>query len=101
GVEDLPAQQLQRTAALRLDQFGHLIAAGAPRTGRSQLLRTLAGALARTHSSADVHLYGLDCGNGALLPLNSLPHCGAVVTRTQVERAVRLLRRFAEEVRRR
>ncbi|MGW0431518.1 FtsK/SpoIIIE domain-containing protein [Micromonospora sp. NPDC003197] len=101
GVEDLPAQQSQRTAAVRLEQFGHLIAAGAPRTGRSQLLRTLAGSLARTHSSADVHLYGLDCGNGALLPLNGLPHCGAVVTRTEVERAVRLIDRLGEEIRRR
>ncbi|WP_239082329.1 FtsK/SpoIIIE domain-containing protein [Actinoplanes teichomyceticus] len=101
GVEDLPAQQVQRTAALRLDQFGHLIAAGAPRTGRSQLLRTLAGSLARTHSSADVHLYGLDCGNGALLPLGGLPHCGAVVTRTEVERALRLIDRIGEEIRRR
>ena len=29
---------------------------------------------------ADVHLYGIDCGNGALLPLDALPHCGAVVS---------------------
>ncbi|WP_231954241.1 FtsK/SpoIIIE domain-containing protein [Actinoplanes derwentensis] len=101
GREDLPARQEQRTAALRLDQFGHLIAAGAPRTGRSQLLRTIAGSLAKTYSSADVHLYGLDCGNGALLPLNNLPHCGAVVGRAEVERAVRLIDRIGEEIRRR
>ncbi|MDP9796883.1 S-DNA-T family DNA segregation ATPase FtsK/SpoIIIE [Catenuloplanes nepalensis] len=101
GVEDLPKQQEQRTAALRLETFGHLIVAGAPRTGRSQLLRTMAGALARTHSAADVHLYGLDCGNGALLPLAHLPHTGAVVQRTEVERAVRLIGRLGEEIRRR
>ena len=34
-----------------------------------------------THSVADVHMYGIDCGNGALLPLTRLPHCGAVVGR--------------------
>ncbi|MFI5842395.1 FtsK/SpoIIIE domain-containing protein [Catenuloplanes sp. NPDC051500] len=101
GIEDLPKRQEQRTAALRLETFGHLIVAGAPRTGRSQLLRTLAGALARTHSAADVHLYGLDCGNGALLPLAALPHTGAVVQRTEVERAVRLIGRLGEEIRRR
>ena len=38
-------------------------------------------------AAADLHLYGIDCGNGALLPLAELPHCGAVVTRTQTERA--------------
>jgi DNA segregation ATPase FtsK/SpoIIIE, S-DNA-T family len=48
-----------------------------------------------------VHLYGIDCGNGALLPLAALPHCGAVVTRTQTERAVRLITRLGDEVSRR
>ncbi|WP_045741040.1 FtsK/SpoIIIE domain-containing protein [Actinoplanes rectilineatus] len=101
AVEDVPSEQAQRVATVELDVFGHLVAAGAPRTGRSQLLRTMAGSLAATHSTADVHVYGLDCGSGALLPLSELPHCGAVVTRTQVERSVRLIRRFEEEIRRR
>jgi DNA segregation ATPase FtsK/SpoIIIE, S-DNA-T family len=101
GIEDLPSRQLQRPATLSLDAFSHLMAAGAPRTGRSQLLRTIAGALATDYSCADVHLYGIDCGNGALLPLTDLPHCGAVVTRTQTERAVRLLGRLAAELSRR
>lgn len=101
GVEDHPAQQSRRTAVIELAHFGHLLAAGAPRTGRSQLLRTIAGSLASTNSCADLHLYGLDCGNGALLPLAALPHCGGVVVRTEVERAVRMIRRIAEEIRRR
>ena len=48
-----------------------------------------------------MHLYGIDCGNGALLPLADLPHCGAVVTRTQTERAARLLTRLGAELARR
>jgi S-DNA-T family DNA segregation ATPase FtsK/SpoIIIE len=101
GIEDLPALQQQRPTSLSLDAFSHLMAAGAPRTGRSQLLRTMAGALAMTSSCADVHMYGIDCGNGALLPLADLPHCGAVVSRTQAERAVRLLGRLDAELSRR
>jgi S-DNA-T family DNA segregation ATPase FtsK/SpoIIIE len=101
GVDDLPAEQEQRAAAVDLATFGHLVVAGAPRSGRSQLLRTIAGSLARTHSCADVHLYGIDCGNGALLALTSLPHCGAVAQRTQVERATRLITRLGAEVTRR
>jgi S-DNA-T family DNA segregation ATPase FtsK/SpoIIIE len=101
GIEDLPGRQLQRPAEVRLDSFGHLLAAGAPRSGRSQLLRTIAGALALAHSSADVHVYGLDCGNGALLPLTELPHCGAVVSRNEAERAARLLHRLDAELSRR
>ncbi|MFI7601907.1 FtsK/SpoIIIE domain-containing protein [Actinoplanes sp. NPDC049681] len=101
GLDDLPAQQSRHTAVVELERFGHLVVAGAPRTGRSQLLRTIAGSLARTYSTADLHLYGLDCGNGTLLAAAELPHCGAVVTRVQVERAVRLIRRLDEELRRR
>ena len=48
-----------------------------------------------------MHLYGLDCGSGALLPAADLPHCGAVVTRTQPERAARLLARLGAELVRR
>ncbi len=101
GTLDLPASQEQQPALLNPDTFTHLMAAGMPQSGRSQLLRTIAGTLALRHSSADVHLYGIDCGNGALLPLAELPHCGAVVSRTQAERAVRLLKRLAAELSRR
>jgi len=93
GLNDLPRLQSQRPAALHLGSFGHLIAAGAPRSGRSQLLRTIAASVAVCCSSADAHIYGIDCGNGALLPIADLPHCGAVVTRTQAERAARVPRR--------
>ena len=98
GLIDLPGVQRQRPARLHLESFGHLMAAGAPRSGRSQLLRTIATSLAVGFSCADVHLYGIDCGNGALLPLAELPQCGAVVTRTQDERAARLLARLAAEL---
>ncbi|MFJ4783387.1 FtsK/SpoIIIE domain-containing protein [Streptomyces sp. NPDC088794] len=101
GVEDLPADQARRAVAVDFATFGHLIVAGAPRTGRSQLLRTIAGSLARTNSCADVHLYGIDCGNGALNALTRLPHCGAVVGRNQLERVERLIGRLGSEVTRR
>jgi S-DNA-T family DNA segregation ATPase FtsK/SpoIIIE len=101
GLIDLPEQQRQRPAVLHLGTFGHLMAAGAPRSGRSQLLRTIAASIAVSCSCADVHLYGIDCGNGALLPIAELPHCGAVVTRTQAERAARLITRLGAELARR
>ncbi|WP_052865659.1 FtsK/SpoIIIE domain-containing protein [Streptomyces niger] len=97
GIEDLPSSQARRAVAIDFATFGHLLIAGAPRSGRSQVLRTIAGSLARTLSSADVHLYGIDCGNGALNALTKLPHCGAVVGRNQSERAVRLIRRLSAE----
>ncbi|MFD9462609.1 FtsK/SpoIIIE domain-containing protein [Streptomyces sp. NPDC060027] len=101
GVEDLPADQARRPVVVDFATFGHLLIGGAPRSGRSQILRTIAGSLARTHSAADVHLYGIDCGNGALNALTRLPHCGAVVGRNQTERVVRLIARLKGELTRR
>lgn len=101
GVEDLPDRQDRQAMAIDFRTFGHLLVGGAPRTGRSQLLRTIAGSIARHVSSQDVHLYGIDCGNGALNVLTRLPHCGAVVGRNQVERVKRLIKRLNAEIGRR
>ncbi|MDO0925066.1 FtsK/SpoIIIE domain-containing protein [Streptomyces sp. TG1A-8] len=99
GIIDLPTQQAQVPLVLDLDRAGHLHIAGASRSGRSQALRTLAVALASAHSSADLHLYAVDCGNGALRVLSGLPHCGAVVDHRSPERLGRLLDRLGEELR--
>ncbi len=96
---DVPTEQAQRVEAIDLTEFGHLLVAGAARSGRSQVLRTIAASLARHNSAADVHLFGLDCGNGALLRLAELPHCGAIVRSSEVERAERLLDRLSTELR--
>ncbi|WP_430791935.1 FtsK/SpoIIIE domain-containing protein [Actinoplanes sp. G11-F43] len=101
GLIDLPADQARLPLMLDFATFGHLHLIGSPRSGRSQALRTIAGAIARAHSSGDVHLYGIDCGNGALLALEPLPHTGAVVQRTQPDRMARLVARLAGEVARR
>lgn len=100
GIEDLPSDQARRPVVVDFASFGHLMIGGAPRSGR-WVLRTIAGSLARTHSTADVHLYGIDCGNGALNALTRLPHCGAVVGRNQTERVVRLVNRLKGELSRR
>ncbi|MFG2517929.1 FtsK/SpoIIIE domain-containing protein [Streptomyces sp. NPDC048527] len=98
GIVDRPEDQAQNPLVLDPATLGHLHIIGSPRAGRSQTLRTLAGSAARAYSSADLHIYGIDCGNGALLALESLPHCGAVVQRTQPERVARLLSRLVREV---
>jgi DNA segregation ATPase FtsK/SpoIIIE, S-DNA-T family len=101
GLSDLPREQRREVAAYALETAGHLGVVGAPRTGRSTALRAIAAAAGQSTSPADVHLYGLDCGNNALLPLVGLPHTGAVVTRDQVERVSRLTARLQAEIGRR
>ncbi|GGK76291.1 FtsK/SpoIIIE domain-containing protein [Mangrovihabitans endophyticus] len=101
GVVDLPATQSREPLLFDVDHTGHAFFVGSGRSGRSQALRTLVAALAARHSSADLHLYAIDCGNGALLPLAGLPHCGAVVDRLQTERLDRMLTWFNAELTRR
>ncbi|WP_432511191.1 FtsK/SpoIIIE domain-containing protein [Kineococcus sp. SYSU DK001] len=101
GTVDLPADQRRDDAVFSLTSGAHLGVVGASRSGRSSVLRALAGAVASTCHPADVHVYGIDCGSGALLPLTALPHTGAVVTRDQVDRVARLTDRVRAEIARR
>lgn len=94
GLVDLPAEQRRDVAAYDLGTGSHLAIVGAARTGRSTALRAVAGAVARDLSPEDVHIFGVDCGNNALLPLVSLPHVGAVVARDQTDRMDRLVTRL-------
>ena len=98
GLEDRPVVQRQPPAVLG---DGHLLVAGAARSGRTTLLRTLAVSLASSSTVDSVHLYAIDGGNGPLADIEGLPHVGAVVASTDVGRVDRLLSRLAVEVRRR
>ena len=101
GIEDRPDLQAQEAATFDITAGHHLLVAGSPRSGRTSTLRTLAASMASSCTPDDVHLYVLDFGNGALANLEQLPHCGAVVPRTQVDRAERLIARLGKEVERR
>ena len=98
GLVDVPSEQRRDVASFDIARGGHLGIVSAPRAGRSTTLRALAGAIGRFCSPADVHLYGVDCGNNALLPLVGLPHVGAVVTRDQTDRMDRLVARLRQVV---
>ena len=98
GLADLPRAQQQVVESWDLVGGSHLMIAGQSRSGRSNCLRVLAGGIARHCSPEDVHLFGIDAGNNALLPLMALPHVGAVVTRTQTDRMYRLVAFLQKEL---
>lgn len=101
ALSDVPQRQAQEPVLLDLSTFGHMFLAGTARSGRSQALRTIGASLARAVAARDVHLFGIDMGNGALLPLTRLPHTGAVVQRNERDRVMRLLDRLQAELTRR
>jgi S-DNA-T family DNA segregation ATPase FtsK/SpoIIIE len=70
---------------------GHVSITGAPQSGRSMFLRTLAASLSFTHSPRQVSIYGMDLTGGGLARIEPFPHVGGVATRGHRERLTRLL----------
>jgi S-DNA-T family DNA segregation ATPase FtsK/SpoIIIE len=83
--------QAQPPWVLDLARAGSAVIYGSAGTGKTTALRTIAAALARTYSTDEVHLYGLDFAGRGLAPLTSLPHCGDVVYGEEQERVRRLI----------
>ena len=86
GVVDRPFEQ-QRVPLL-VDAGGaggHIAVVGAPRSGKSQTVRTLLTALALRHDPRRIQFYCLDFGGGTLEALRALPHVGSVATRPDHE----------------
>ncbi|SDZ10868.1 DNA segregation ATPase FtsK/SpoIIIE, S-DNA-T family [Amycolatopsis xylanica] len=70
---------------------GHALIVGAPQSGKSILMRTIAGMLALTHTPREVQLFILDMGGGALAPLSGLPHTSGYATRRDAQRCRRVV----------
>jgi S-DNA-T family DNA segregation ATPase FtsK/SpoIIIE len=101
GRLDRPAEQ--RTEPFQLDLTGaggHVAVVGAPRTGKSTLLRTLAASLMLRHTPDRLQMYAIDLGGGLLGALEPAPHVGGVagkLDREAIERVVRQLRAELED----
>ncbi len=98
-VDDLTGRT-QRPLWVHLNQQGgvhndgHLLIVGAPATGKTTLMRTLALSLAALHPPSALHLYFLSFTGSGLNALGHLPHAEQVVIGTQAERVRRLFGRF-------
>ena len=102
GVVDRPFHQLRDLMMADLSGAGgHVGIAGAPQSGKSNLLRTLITGLALTHTPAEVQFYCLDFGGGTLSALRDLPHMGGVTGRHDGERVVRTVAEVAGIIARR
>jgi S-DNA-T family DNA segregation ATPase FtsK/SpoIIIE len=96
GVVDKPFEQRRDPLWADLSGAGgHAAVVGAPRTGKSVLLRTLVSSLALGHTPDEARFYILDFGGGTLDSLDGLPHVGGIATRLDADR----VRRTVAEVR--
>jgi S-DNA-T family DNA segregation ATPase FtsK/SpoIIIE len=96
GLVDLPMRQDQETLMMDFGgAHGHLAVVGAPRTGRSTLLRTVMLSAMLTHSPDEMQFYCIDYGGGTLHTYASAPHVGSVAGRNDAE----LVSRIVAEIR--
>ncbi|MGC4895496.1 type VII secretion protein EccCa [Micromonospora sp. DT31] len=92
ALVDKPLEQRHDLLWLNLaGAAGHVIAVGAPKSGRTTLLRTMICAMALTHTPAEAQFYCLDFGGGALLSLRELPHVGGAWSRLDVDQVRRTI----------
>ncbi|MDL5204554.1 type VII secretion protein EccCa [Streptomyces sp. ALI-76-A] len=90
GLVDKPFEQRRDPLVVDLSGAGgHVAIAGGSQSGKSTLARTLIGALALTHTPAEIQFYCLDFGGGGLSQFAALPHVGGVAARLNPERVHR------------
>ncbi|HEY6540312.1 MAG TPA: type VII secretion protein EccCb [Ktedonobacteraceae bacterium] len=99
GLVDKPLEQTQKPLFLDFSGAnGHLALVGAPQSGKSTLLRTIAASFIATHSPRDVQLYCIDLGGGLLRVFEGTPHVGAVCGKTEREKIRRLVRQMRKVI---
>ncbi|MGH8876106.1 MAG: type VII secretion protein EccCa [Stackebrandtia sp.] len=95
SLVDKPFEQRRDIQWLNLTgAAGHVAIVGGTQAGKSTALRTLIASLALTHTPAEVAIYCIDLGGGALSSMRSLAHVGAVYQRLDADE----VRRTAAEV---
>lgn len=96
GLTDDPAKQAQAPLTVDLTRAGgHLMILGAPQSGRSTLLRTIAVSACLTRTPREIAIYGMDLTGGGLQRLEEFPHVGGVAARGNRDRLRRLLEEIA------
>jgi S-DNA-T family DNA segregation ATPase FtsK/SpoIIIE len=98
GVIDKPALQGMLPLTFEPEQHGVLFIAGAPRSGLTTALATVAATLAAERDARDFNVYGIDAASRNLRAVEELPHCGEIVSADDSEKLERLLAKLLDEI---
>jgi len=92
GFFDIPSQCLQTTFSIDFNENGgNLWIVGAPGSGKTEAILSLALSLCMTHTPEEMQFYVIEFGSGSLSKLEAFPHCGAVIRQNDAERINRLI----------
>lgn len=96
GIVDDPHHQQQYPCEVDLAADGHIIIYGAPSTGKSFLLQTIAMSLAIRYTPDEVNIYVMDFGSWSMKNLQCLPHMGGVANGNEGEKITNLIKMLNE-----
>lgn len=98
---DDPHAQVQRPLYLPLDTDGHAAIYGAPGTGKTVFLQTVAVSLCTEYSPDEVNLYVMDFGSWTMGMFRGFPHVAAVANDNDEEQIMMIARHLDGEMQRR
>ncbi|WP_085992896.1 type VII secretion protein EssC [Oceanobacillus senegalensis] len=101
GLVDEPEEQRQTVYNYEVMEDGNVGIFGSSGYGKSTTLLTLLMQFARRNSPRSFHYYIFDFGNGALLPLQQLPHTGDYFRSDDGRKIEKFLRFISEEMEKR
>lgn len=90
GEVDDPKHQRKFPLEIALSYYGHVAIYGAPSTGKTTFLQSLAMSIATMYAPSHVNLYMLDFGGLGLRVLQTLPHIGGIVENGDGEKLEKL-----------
>ncbi len=98
GVFDDPEEQTRHPFLVDIRQSGNIGIFGISASGKSCLISTLLYSTCRILTPAEIHLFILDAGGGALHALKGLPHVGDYLIPEEEEKCGRLFKRLEKEL---
>lgn len=101
GEFDDPFNQKQGVLTVPFTQEGNCLVYGATGNGKTTFLTSLCYSLLKNHSSEELNLYIMDFGSETLKVFEKAPQVGGVVTSSEEEKLVNLLKMLQEEMDRR
>lgn len=98
GEYDDPFNQKQDVLTIPISSEGNCLVFGATGNGKTTFATTLCYSLIKNHTPEEVNLYLMDYGSETLRAFVSAPHVGGVVTASDDEKCVNLLKMLLKEL---